>query len=124
VREISPTVFDVNSEYRKKKMIIAYLNELAYIELILLIDDKTSNGKVAFNFVKGFKNKGYVDWQCVHDIGILEKQVCTWFWSIISQDGKTVALVWSQRESSPWDLDDWIQRSSHETWRVRIQHHG
>jgi hypothetical protein len=27
----------------------------------LLIDDKTSSGKVAFNLVKGFKNKDYAD---------------------------------------------------------------
>jgi hypothetical protein len=37
------------------------MNELAYTELILSIDDKTSNGKVAFNFVKGCKNLYYTD---------------------------------------------------------------
>jgi hypothetical protein len=38
---------------RKKKIIIEDLNELDYTELILLIDDKTNSGKVAFNVVKG-----------------------------------------------------------------------
>jgi hypothetical protein len=37
------------------------MNELAYTELILSIDDTTSNGKVAFNLVKGCKNKDYAD---------------------------------------------------------------
>jgi hypothetical protein len=37
------------------------MNELAYIELILSIDDKTNSGKVAFNLLKGYKNKGYAD---------------------------------------------------------------
>jgi hypothetical protein len=44
-------------EEGKKLKIAADRNELAYIELILLIDDKTSSGKVAFNLVKGYKNK-------------------------------------------------------------------
>jgi hypothetical protein len=33
------------------------MNELAYTELILSIDVKTSSGKVAFNLLKGCKNK-------------------------------------------------------------------
>jgi hypothetical protein len=37
------------------------MNELAYIELILSIDDKISNRKVAFNLVKGCKKKDYAD---------------------------------------------------------------
>jgi hypothetical protein len=37
------------------------MNELEYTELILSIDDKTSNGKVAFNLVKRYKNKVYAD---------------------------------------------------------------
>jgi hypothetical protein len=37
------------------------MNELAYTELILSIDDKTSTGKAAFNLVKGCKNKDYAD---------------------------------------------------------------
>jgi hypothetical protein len=37
------------------------MNELAYTELILFIDDKTSSGKVAYNLVKGCKNKDYAD---------------------------------------------------------------
>jgi hypothetical protein len=42
-------------------MIIADLNELASTELILSIDDKNISGKVAFELVKGCKNKDYVD---------------------------------------------------------------
>jgi hypothetical protein len=45
-------VFDVESEEAKTKMIVADLNAFAYIELILLIDDNTSSGKVVFNLVK------------------------------------------------------------------------
>jgi hypothetical protein len=37
------------------------MNELAYTELILSIDDKTSNVKVVLNLVKGCKNKDYAD---------------------------------------------------------------
>ena len=54
-------VFNLKSEEGKKKMMTADLNELAYTELILSIDDKTSSGKVAFNLVKACKNKDYVD---------------------------------------------------------------
>jgi gag-polypeptide of LTR copia-type len=53
-------VYDMESEEGKKFIIAADMNELAYTELILLIDDKTS-GKVAFNLVKGCKSKEYVD---------------------------------------------------------------
>jgi hypothetical protein len=42
-------------------MIVSDLNELTYIELILLINDKTSSGKIEFNLVKGCKSKDYVD---------------------------------------------------------------
>jgi hypothetical protein len=37
------------------------MNELAYTELILLIDEKTSSGKVVFNLVKIRMNKDYAD---------------------------------------------------------------
>jgi hypothetical protein len=37
------------------------MNELVYTELILSIDDKTTNGKVAFKLVKGCKNKDYAN---------------------------------------------------------------
>jgi hypothetical protein len=43
---------------------------LAYTELILSIDDKRSNGKVAFNLVKGCKNK-----ECKFGLEEVEKQV-------------------------------------------------
>ena len=54
-------VFNVESEERKKMMMTADLNELAYTELILSKDDKTSSGKVACNLVKACKTKDYVD---------------------------------------------------------------
>jgi hypothetical protein len=53
--------YDMGSEEGKKLTIAADMNELAYTELILSIDDKTSRGKVAFNLVKGCKNKDYAD---------------------------------------------------------------
>jgi Reverse transcriptase (RNA-dependent DNA polymerase)/gag-polypeptide of LTR copia-type/Zinc knuckle len=53
--------YEMDTEEGKRLMIAADLNELAYTELILSIDDKTSNGKVAFNLVKGCKNKDFVD---------------------------------------------------------------
>jgi hypothetical protein len=43
---------DMESEEGKKSTIAADMNELAYTELILLIDDKKSSGKVAFILVK------------------------------------------------------------------------
>jgi hypothetical protein len=42
-------------------MIIADLKESVYTELVLSIDDKSRSGKVAFNLVKGYKSKDYVD---------------------------------------------------------------
>jgi hypothetical protein len=53
--------YDIESEEGKKLTIAADMNELEYTELILSIDDKTSNGKVAFNLVKRYKNKVYAD---------------------------------------------------------------
>jgi hypothetical protein len=51
--------YNMESEEGKTLTIIADMNKLAYTELILLIEDKTSSGKVAFNLVKGSKNKDY-----------------------------------------------------------------
>jgi hypothetical protein len=51
----------MESEEGKKLTIAAKINELAYTELILLIDDKTSSGKVALNLVKDCKNIDYAD---------------------------------------------------------------
>jgi hypothetical protein len=45
--------YEVDTEEGMKLRIAADINELAYTELILSIDYKTSNGKVAFNLVKG-----------------------------------------------------------------------
>jgi hypothetical protein len=53
--------YDMESEEGKNLTIAADMNELAYTELILLIDDKTSSGKVAIILVKGCKNKDYAD---------------------------------------------------------------
>ena len=41
--------------------VIIEMNEIAYTELILSIDVKTSSGNVAFNIVKGCKSKDYPD---------------------------------------------------------------
>jgi hypothetical protein len=40
---------------------IIKLNEIAFTELILSIDIKTSNGEIAFKLVKGCKSKDYPD---------------------------------------------------------------
>jgi hypothetical protein len=52
---------DETSEIGKKNSIIIKLNEIAYTELILLIDVKASSGKVDFNFIRGCKTKDYPD---------------------------------------------------------------
>jgi hypothetical protein len=52
----------MESEEGKKLTIAAGMNQLTYSELIFSIDDKTSSGKLAFNLVKGCKNKDYADW--------------------------------------------------------------
>jgi hypothetical protein len=48
---------DEGTESGKKKSITIELNEIAYTELILSIDIKTSGGKVAFNLITGCKSK-------------------------------------------------------------------
>jgi hypothetical protein len=53
--------FDEGTESGKKKSIAIEMNEIAYTELILSIDVRTSSGKVAFNLIKGCKNKDYPD---------------------------------------------------------------
>jgi gag-polypeptide of LTR copia-type/Zinc knuckle len=60
---IPKTNDEINEETDEGKtmMKILDLNELAYIELILSIDVKTSSGKIAFNMVKGCKNKDYTE---------------------------------------------------------------
>jgi hypothetical protein len=55
-------VIDEGSESgRKKKSMTIQLYEIAYTELILSIDVKTSSGKVAFNLIKGYKSMDYSD---------------------------------------------------------------
>jgi hypothetical protein len=51
----------MESEEGKKLAIAADMNELAYTELILSINDKTISRKVAFNLVKDCKSKYYSD---------------------------------------------------------------
>jgi hypothetical protein len=48
---------DEGTESGKKKSVIIELNEIAYTELILSIDVKTSSGKVVFNLIQGCKSK-------------------------------------------------------------------
>jgi hypothetical protein len=55
---------DETSEIRKKKSIMIELNEIAYTELILSIDVKTSSGKVDFNIIIGCNTKDYPDGNC------------------------------------------------------------
>jgi hypothetical protein len=52
---------DELSDTGKKISRIIELNEIAYTKLILSIDVKTSNGKIAFNSVKVCKSKYYPD---------------------------------------------------------------
>jgi hypothetical protein len=54
--------YEVDTKEGKQLGISANMNELAYTELILSMDNKTSNGKVEFNLVKGCKNKDYCRW--------------------------------------------------------------
>jgi hypothetical protein len=49
--------FDEGTESGKKKSIAIELNEIAYTEVILSIDVKTSSGKVAFNLIKAVRAK-------------------------------------------------------------------
>ena len=60
---IPKTNDEINEETDEGKtmMKIFDLNELAYTELILSIDVKISSGKIAFNMVKGCKNKDYAE---------------------------------------------------------------
>jgi hypothetical protein len=54
-------VFDEGLDLGKRMSGSIELNEISFTELILSIDVKTSNGKIAFNIVKGCKNKDYPD---------------------------------------------------------------
>jgi gag-polypeptide of LTR copia-type len=53
--------FDEVSDIERKTSRIIELNKIAYTELILFSDVKTSNGKIASNIVKGYNNKYYPD---------------------------------------------------------------
>jgi hypothetical protein len=54
-------MINVTSDRGKQKSRIITLNDVAFTELILLIDVKTSSGKTAFNLVKGCKTKDHPD---------------------------------------------------------------
>jgi hypothetical protein len=47
------------SNIGKKKSMITESKEIAYTELILLIDVKASSDKIAFNIIRGCKTKNY-----------------------------------------------------------------
>jgi hypothetical protein len=53
--------FEEASDQGKRMLKIIKFNEIAFTELILSIDVKTSNGNIAFNLVKGCKSKDYPD---------------------------------------------------------------
>jgi hypothetical protein len=53
--------FDKDLDIGKKMLNAIELNKVAYTELLLSIDVKTSNGKIAFNIVKGCKSKDHPD---------------------------------------------------------------
>jgi hypothetical protein len=53
--------FDEDSVTGKKTRHAIELNEIAYTELLLSMDVKTSFGKFAFNIVRGCKSKEYPD---------------------------------------------------------------
>jgi hypothetical protein len=67
------TITKINKEINEKtdegksKLKIFDLNELAYTELILSIDVRTSSSKVAFNMVEGCKNKDYAEGNAAMD---------------------------------------------------------
>jgi hypothetical protein len=48
--------YDEVSEEGKRKSEIFKLNEITYAELILFIDVKTSDARIAFNLVKGLNS--------------------------------------------------------------------
>jgi gag-polypeptide of LTR copia-type len=54
-------VIDEKTEEGKKLLWIADLNEIAFMELILLIDVSNSTGKIAFGIVKSCKSKEFED---------------------------------------------------------------
>jgi hypothetical protein len=51
------------------------LNELAYTEFLLSIDVRSSSGKVAFNVLKGYKNKDYIDGNAAIAYGIWRRSL-------------------------------------------------
>jgi hypothetical protein len=54
-------VFDEETDEGKRMLRIIDLNEMAFTELILLIDVSSSSGKIAFGIVKSCKAKDHED---------------------------------------------------------------
>ena len=54
----------VKSSDEKKIIALAKLNRLAFMDLILSIDHKSKEGKVAFRLVKNCKSSGYPEGNC------------------------------------------------------------
>jgi hypothetical protein len=57
----SSELFDENTDEGKRMLRIIDLNEMAFTELVLLIDVSSSSGKIAFGIVKSCKTKDYED---------------------------------------------------------------
>jgi hypothetical protein len=53
--------FDKDLDMGKKMLNVIDLNKVAFTELLLSIDVKTSNGKIVLNIVKGCKSKDHPD---------------------------------------------------------------
>jgi hypothetical protein len=54
-------VFDDKTDEGKRILRIIDLNEMAFIELVLLIDVSSSSGKLVFRIIKSCKTKVYED---------------------------------------------------------------
>jgi hypothetical protein len=63
-----------NTEGGKVLMKKADLNEIAYMELILLIDVRSSSGNVVFSIIKGCKSRDYTDGNSSSAWGKLKKK--------------------------------------------------
>ena len=103
----------------KIMMKIFDLNELAYTELILSIDVRTSSGKVAFSMVKGCKNKDYTEGNAAMAWERLKnKYEPTSAPSLV----KTERLFRKSSLSKNEDPDAWI--TTLEEFRMKIRRHG
>jgi hypothetical protein len=67
--------YDMEPEEGKKLTAAADMNDLAYSELILLIDDKISSRKVAFKLVKRVQEQRLCRWKRKYGLEEIKKQV-------------------------------------------------